>query len=224
MEHKELPDTSKSSISVFQSLNVKKLLSESFLIIISILLALFINEWRTNYNLEKEKEKILASIVLELEENLKSLNYVRPYHKKVSKSMMAFLASDSIEHKIEGKAAVEALYQFLPDGIREPRVQSTAWTTAQLSEAIRLFDNETIYQIAKTYEHQSEGVEEGWKMIIRSSMDLEFYKEASTKAFLLRMAHSFKNLSDIEGYLMRKTEETLKVLKGESVDEPVEGE
>ncbi len=217
MEQNSPHDNPKTKSSSFQKINFRKLFSEPLLIVFSILLALFINEWRTNYNLEKEKEKekILASIVLELEQNLESLDAVQPYHKKISQGIMTFLGSDSLELKIKGKTAIETFYQFIPEGIQEPRVQATAWNTAQLSEAIRLFDNETIYQIAQTYEHQNEGVEEGWKMIIQASMDLEFYKEEFTKAFLMRMANSFQNLSQIEGFLMRKTEKTLKVLKNE---------
>ena len=55
--------------SFFSKFKLPKILRESLLIVFSILFALVINEWHVGQKLEAEKEKILASIILELEKN-----------------------------------------------------------------------------------------------------------------------------------------------------------
>ncbi len=190
-----------------------KLLQESVLIVFSILLALVINEWRADQKLESDKEKILESIVLELENNLKSLRAVMSYHKKVAQKMGEILSQKNVIDVLGKKNGIELFFQYSEDGFQEPRVQANAWQTAQLSGILSQFDNETIYRLSALYELQEEGVETAWKKTVEGFYDNDSFDPSKNYAILQKIQLAISSLHSMERYLVEKNEETLEFLK-----------
>ena len=199
--------------SFLEKIRIPKLLRESLLIVLSILLALVINEWRANQKLEVEKEKILASIILELENNLESLREVMPYHKKVAKGLSDLLKSENVQDSLGNRSAINLFFQYSQNGFQEPRVQANAWQTAQLSGTMSQFDNEIIYHLSVLHELQQEGVETGWKKTAESFYESESFDPSKNLMILQRFQLSVSSLAGMERYLIEKHEETLEFLR-----------
>ncbi|MEM8909709.1 MAG: hypothetical protein AAGD05_17810, partial [Bacteroidota bacterium] len=66
-----------------QKINIKKLFSESFLIIFSVLFALLINEWRTAYKEKQRTISMLNNIRQELMANQQFVDQLISYHESV---------------------------------------------------------------------------------------------------------------------------------------------
>ncbi len=205
----------KSILSFLREKEVSQLFRESLLIVFSILLAFVINEWRASQKLQTEKEKILASIKLELENNLKSLRQVRPYHKEVAQSLKELLTQEHVKDSLGDKSGIELFFQYAGQGFQEPRVQANAWQTAQLSGTLSQFDNETIYHLSVLYELQKEGVETGWKKTVESFYESESFEPSVNYAILQKFQLAMNSLHGMERYLIEKHEKTLKYLNEE---------
>ena len=205
-----------SIISSFRNTKLPKLLSESILIVLSILLALVINEWRANQKLESEKEKIMESITLELENNLKSLHSVMPYHKEVAQTLEKLLIQENIKDSLGNRTGIELFFKYAGRGFQEPRVQANAWQTAQLSGTLSQFDNETIYHLSVLYELQKEGVETGWKKTVESFYDNASFDPSLNRAILQKFQLAMSSLYGMEQYLIEKHEETLEYLESKN--------
>ncbi|MEM7573934.1 MAG: hypothetical protein AAF433_13590 [Bacteroidota bacterium] len=191
---------------------MKKIIRESLLIVFSILFALVINEWRANQKLRVEKEKILDSIVLELENNLASLEEVAPYHAQVAERLNELLTQEYLEDSLGNQNPIEVFLQHSGYGLQEPRVQANAWQTAQLSGTLSQFDNETIYELSKLYELQNEGVEAAWKKIVEMFYDNDSFEAIHRMAVLQKLQLSMASLSGMEEYLIEKHQKTLDFL------------
>ena len=199
-------------MSFLRKLKAGKILRESLLIIFSILFALVINEWRANQKLRAEKNKILESIVLELENNLVSLQDVAPYHERVAANLGTFLAQEHLQDSIGDRNAIELFFQQASYGFLEPRVQANAWQTAQLSGTLSQFENETIYELSKLYELQNEGVETAWKKMVEIFYENDSFETRRQRAILQKVQLAMSSLASMEEYLMEKYEETLAFL------------
>ncbi len=199
--------------SFFNRIKAPKILRESLLIVLSILLALVINEWRANQKLEAEKEKILASITLELENNLESLQLVYPYHQRISQSLNELLTDQYVEDSLGDRTGIELFLHYSGHHFQEPRVQANAWQTAQLSGTMSQFDNEIIYRLSALYELQNEGVETGWKKSVEMFYGTDSFEPSKNRAVLLKIQLAMNSLAGMERYLIEKHEETLAFLQ-----------
>lgn len=205
--------TKKPFLSNLKKIKVPNIFRESILIILSILLALVLNEWRANHNLETEKEKILGGIVLELENNLESLNHVMPYHKDITQSLNKVLSDPNVLDTLGDRLGIDLFFHYAEQGFKEPRIQANAWQTALLSGTMSRFDIETISRLSALYELQEEGVEIGWKKTVESFYDTESFEPSKNYTTLKKFYMTLKILYQMEQYLIEKHEETLEYLK-----------
>jgi hypothetical protein len=155
-----------------------KLLSESGLIVFSVLLALIISEWRNNYNEKVQTEKILVNIKEEISENQKFLDNLIPYHQKVSESINRIIKSDSLESKLFTDDGI-AIAEFAPNGIMQGTFNDIVWTVAktdQISNRVSLDKSRVLYEV---YEQQ-----QIVNSTIRRLLDLFYSREIHRKNLL----------------------------------------
>lgn len=199
----------KQKPSIFQRIGWQKLLFESFLIIFSILFALFINEWRKNQELGAQRQKALQMVIGELEHNLEELEYVIPYHRQSA------IRLDSVSQ--DAGQMQQPLFGVtrgvLERGILPAELQTTAWNTAQLSGAVSLFDEQTIYALAGVYELQSHGVENTWKEIAEFYLSTDNFDSALTQRRITMLVLYFQELASQEEFLLRRTKEAIAALQ-----------
>ena len=195
--------------SILKKIKIPKILKESLLIIFSILLALVINEFRSNQKLEDSKNKAMESIRLEIENNIESLEHVIPYHIEVGNSIEGLIEKENIQDSLGDYTGFELFFQHSKNGFKEPRIQANAWAAAQMSGALALFDNDLIYELSIVYELQQEGVETGWKKTVEIFSETESFDPEKSYIMLCKYHRSMVNLAGMEKYLLKRKKEML---------------
>lgn len=202
----------KSGKSWTQRLDWQKLLFESFLIVLSILFALLINEWRKGQEQAAQHDKALAMVLKELQHNRDELKKVMPYHQKVKVELDSILKHTSLQVLLE-QPVRQYLGDVAPRGIFPPELQTTAWNTAQLSGAVSLFDEETIYALANVYELQANGVGLTWKEIADYYLDPSLFDMTKNQIHLSLLGVYFYELYQQERFLKDRTVEAIETLQ-----------
>ncbi|MGB1204175.1 MAG: hypothetical protein ACPG5B_00945 [Chitinophagales bacterium] len=130
-----------------------KIFAESGMIVFSVLFALFINEWRSNYNERVQTEKIITNIEEEIIENQKFLQELIPYHEKVREQMIHAFIQDSLEETFFPNIRFDIL-GIAPNGIIQRKFNNIIWTVAKedkITNRISLEESRVLYA---TYEQQ----------------------------------------------------------------------
>lgn len=87
-------------------------------VILGILIALFINNWKENRANERYVERALTTISMEINENLSSITDVLPRHYALMEEVMTHLENDTLGIlEIVGRAG----------GVQSPTIKSAAW-------------------------------------------------------------------------------------------------
>lgn len=196
-----------------QRLGWQKLLFESFLIVLSILFALLINEWRKGQEQAAQRDKALNMVLQELKHNYEELEIVMPYHQKVNAGLDSILTNSTGE-ALSDSPLKQILSSVARRGIMPPELQTTAWNTSQLSGAMSLFDEETIYALANVYELQANGVGLTWKEIANFYLSPSLFDMEKNQIHLSLLAVYFYELYQQERFLMDRTGEAIKTLEG----------
>jgi len=164
---------------------ILKLITESALIIFSVLLALIISEWRNNYNQKLQTEKIISNIKEEIIENQKFIQTVIPYHEEVNKKIGMVGKTDSIPNQL----FMEIITEAAPKGIFQGSFKDIAWTvanTGQISNRITLKKSTILYEV---YEQQK-----GVNSTIQRTYDFLTSREVHRKELLDENVTVFKLL------------------------------
>jgi hypothetical protein len=123
---------------------------ESVLIVISILLALAVDQWRDTRNNRLLAQQSLEIFEREIRRNLAALDEMIPYHNGVRE-----VATKMVE---QPERVVEV--RSLMEGLRPVVLHSTAWEAALATGALRYMDFETVYALSVTYSSQDRFREE----------------------------------------------------------------
>lgn len=130
-----------------------KFLTDAILIIISVLFALFINEWRENINTKKETKIILKNIQLELESNLESAKQLRTYHLKVRENLINAYEKDSLVNVFFDDFLFN-IYTIAPKGILQEDFSNIAWEVARQENISSRIDFEISRLLFDSYDQQ----------------------------------------------------------------------
>lgn len=196
-----------------KNVSFARILGESLLIIFSIMLALLGNEWRTQRKLEKQKEKYMALIVQEIENNLASLDGVYEYHQQKYELITNYLSEDTLRTRYTGRTAASFMFEIFDRGLNPPTLQSTAWEAAQMTNAVSLISDEEVYKLSVLYKLQETGVDSTWKGIVQVLFSLESYDPESTEKILTVIRFAMNELYTQEVYLRGEYEKALEDLK-----------
>ena len=107
-------------------INTRRLFSESLTIVLSVLFALFINEWRTNYNENKRTQIILENIKQEMQENQALTKQLLTYHSLVKRNIENTLDQDSLEACFFSDGDFN-FSKAAPEGIIQKDYKNIAW-------------------------------------------------------------------------------------------------
>ena len=119
---------------------------ESLLIVLSILLALGVDEWRESRSYQELADQSLLIFAQELEQNFVKLDDVVPYHMGLHQ-VVAEMAADA-ERVVEVHTIVE--------GLQPTVLQNTAWETALATGAFRHIDVNTVSHLSRIYSMQQQ--------------------------------------------------------------------
>jgi hypothetical protein len=134
---------------------LSQVLLESSMIVLSILLALWVNDWQQQRADERLAAQSLVNFLKEIQQNHARLDDAMPYHQGVDTALKQTLQ----EHGIRSRAD---LFQMVGlDGVRPPFLLDTAWQTALATGALTHMDYETVSALSLTYTLQTRFREDG---------------------------------------------------------------
>ncbi len=165
-------------------IDFRHLFIEAILIVFTVSLALTLSEWRESVKEANTRENVLKNI---LNENKADIEGKLDYHKEIAIKFNTYLDSDSLWSTLKYQSGIEAVFQIMDRGLRNPSIQSGAWRSAELSGVVNSFDYETIYLLSNVYRIQEAGPDKTWKELVQLFGEPEFYERESAK----RLARMF---------------------------------
>jgi hypothetical protein len=128
---------------------------QSVMIVLSILLALWVDQWKQQRAEHRLAIVSLSNFLKEVQQNQARLDDILPYHKGVRSMLAGLEASHSVRTPTDFQAAAGV------DGMRPPFLLATAWQTAVATGALTHIDYETVSALSLTYTLQDRFREEG---------------------------------------------------------------
>ncbi len=194
-------------------IDFRHLLIEALLIVFTVLLALALSEWRSNIKEEKTKKAVLNNIIQEIKSNKADLESKMGYHLETSRKIGEYIHSDSLWSTLKYSTGIEAMIQIMSKGLQNPKLQSGAWRSAELSGIVNTFDFETIYSLSTVYQVQAEGPEITWKSMAAYFANPFSYDPANAKTFGEMLQLGFRELHQQEASLIRAYQNVLEQLE-----------
>jgi hypothetical protein len=130
-----------------------KILFESFLIVVSILLALAVNDWQTGRERHRYALQALRGFQREIQQNRARLQDIAPFRMGIREVLAKPEATSSIHSAADFQMAIGT------DGFRPAFLTETAWETALATGALQNIDFETVSALSLTYSLQKRAEE-----------------------------------------------------------------
>lgn len=125
-----------------------RLVVESVLIALSVLLALAVDSWREERRNAERAEQALVSFEAEIRRNLAAVEAVSPYHLKLKEDIGRLSAEGAIR-KFEDLQKIEGFNGFRPNTLEE-----TAWRTAVATGTLEHLDYKMAQTLSRLYTYQ----------------------------------------------------------------------
>ncbi len=138
-----------------------KILSESVMIIFSVLIALFINEWRNNYNQQLKTYQIIKNIEEELSVNQVLIAEQIIYHQKV-KDKIEDVYRQNVIDQIFFPHSRFRIDEVAPNGLIQERLSDIAWTVAKadkITNRIQFPESQILFAVYDQQETVNETIE-----------------------------------------------------------------
>lgn len=161
------------------------MLFESALIVISILVALGLDEWRDDRQDEETVQLALSNFASELRQNQARVEDAAPFNRGLRSVLRNHYQDDDIESVEEFVNMVESYAPVV--------LQSTAWETALATGSLAKMDYNLVSALSLTYSLQNR-----YQLASRSGMaDLTSPQNLSEEKLNLAMYNSIRYLDDI---------------------------
>lgn len=166
---------------------VPQVMFESALIVVSILVALGLDEWRENSQDDEVIEKSLSNFVIEIGQNKARVDNAAPFNQGLRNVLNRHYLDDDIESVDEFINMVES---YSPAGL-----QSTAWETALATGSLAKIEYNLVTALSLTYSLQGR-----YQLTTRSGMSgLTNPQNLSDDNLRLAIYNSIRYLDDVTG-------------------------
>ena len=189
--------------------NFGKFLLESALIVFSVLLALFLNEYRSQLKDQELKQVALERIEVELNQNREVLAEWLPHHQKILANLTEAINNPQISENLVTQNGEVRLQSLFERSIVQRLITRTAWTAVQSSNAFANVDFDQALQLAELYNLQEIGVESTLKRTLNILGSRESLQAAELRNTLMLLRNGFRELVSQEEFLIHKYDETL---------------
>ncbi|MEQ8360450.1 MAG: hypothetical protein RH860_13245 [Cytophagales bacterium] len=198
-------------------MNIKKYLAEGFLIVFSVLFALFINQLVDDYKTKKRKIIALESIHKELVQNEEILAKWRDKHVEIRNRISAIMSGEMDSLKIELRQ-----YNYLNLGVLtnnesliDAILTSTAWESAKSTGIVSEFDFETTQKLTHVYSMQQNITDKTLMKIIDYYFDSDAHDLKEIDRTLLQFQLRFSELTGQENLMAFLYDEAIKSTENE---------
>ena len=196
------------STRFFTKQNILKLIFESILIIFSVLLALFLNEYRGQLKENQQKELVIKIVKIELKSNLEILNEWRPYHEKVLNNLNEALNSNSTNSTLFTEKGVFT-WSLMPNGVVQRVIDNGSWQTLKSSSISSTIEFNTMFTLSQLYKQQAQGVESTLNRILKIISARESLEQKNQRSTIILLRNTFNEMVSQEIFLIKKYEQAL---------------
>ena len=215
----EKPGIPKSSMhkhkpEVYVLRDWKEYLGESFLIIFSVLLALFLTEYITKQHEKNETHELLKNIKEELIKNKKAEQEQYAYQKMVLKNIDSALKSKEFQQQIISNDEFH-LKPLAPDGIIYRDLSTVAWDVAKSNNITSKADFKLVSQLTGIYLDQAR-IDKLEDKVADVFLRYESRKQENIRTTLILMRDNYKGWAfDRAPGLIARYDETIKLMESE---------
>lgn len=190
-----------------------KLVFESGLIIFSVMLALFLDEYRSNLKEQAATQKALTNIEMEMTTNLEVLKRWQKYHEQVYVNIDGALKSEEMDSSKFIRDGMLHYYSVMPNGVVQELIDDSAWQAFRSTQRFSNLEFETILSLSKVYKLQQSGVQNTLEQILMNFSDSDFFEQSKLKQNLIVLKRAFGEIASQEEYLIFEYQKALKHLK-----------
>ncbi len=165
-----------------ESSTASRFVFEAALIVLSILLAFVLNEWRESRRDAATVREATARIATEVEHNIAALDSVISYHEGIVARVNALLdslAHPGVREQLKAPPTLGFLGRLAPEGLRPPELRTAAWRASEVGGTLPLFDADRLQAIAAAYQSQLDGVQSTMNRLTTSILAPERFSQES---------------------------------------------
>lgn len=183
-------------------------IGESLLIVLSVILALFLNEYRASIKDRALRRVALDNVKAEMQKNLEIFRAWHPYHREVLDNFAAALGDPSTQEKLVTAQGV-VLWRLMPRGLVQTLPSHTAWGTLESSPIVTDLDFETLMTLSRVYDLQRVGVEDTIDLLKNELSSRETMDEEQLGSTLVLFHRSLLELTSQEEFLIAHIESAM---------------
>ena len=180
-----------------KTIRVGPIIIEVFSVVLAVLFALGVNEWRTNLANQELAFNALAYILIEIESNKQEVEESVREHQSVRAQL-----EEALELENEGTPTPVRF------GYSHSVLGNTAWQSTLATQAVRFLDFETVKELSELYELQLVYADHG-KSVFSEMGSVAYHKEGVTRAFLKANLFNVQVSLNIEESLVEGYDEFL---------------
>ncbi len=188
-----------------------KTLLDSGMIIFSVLIALFINEWRSHYREQVKTNQILENIKGEIKINQKFILKLVAYHEVVRENIRQAHDKDSVEQIFFPNVSFD-IFEVAPKGIIQGQLNNIAWTVAKTDKITNRISLDKSQMLFAVYEQQIT-VNETIDRILTLLSTRELQRKKLVKESVIVFEREMNSLIGQEYNLSHKYSKTLAIFK-----------
>ena len=194
-----------------EKISWKKFILEALLIILSVLFALFINEWKSDQNKQTETSKMMDNIITEVSHNRLLIKSLIGYHESVLNKIQETALNDSLETTFFKNGYFE-INSVAEKGVIQTDFQSIAWNIAKEEKITNRISFEESQILFSTYEQQSR-VMKTIERIIDILSSREIHRKELIEESVIVLALEWNEMISQERELSFEYDQTLKKLQ-----------
>lgn len=181
-------------------LDLKKYFAEGFLIVFSVLFALFMNKLYLEYQTDRKKNIAIESITKELYRNQAIVEIWKKNHVEVKKRIMALVEgkNDSLKSVLSKHGYFNLGALTKDESLVDAILTKTAWESAKITGIISEFDFVTIQKLTQAYDMQDMLIEGTLAKILDYYFSSEAHKKENIDQTLIQFQLHFIELTGQE--------------------------
>lgn len=191
-------------------IKIQEYLIQALLIVFSVILALFLNEYRNNLKAKNELDKTLANLQTEIENNRKILQDLIPYHQSVYNRLNSISQSDSAISTLKSPL-IYGIIELFPKGLFPNTPGNSAWEVLLATGQLSQIEIDQAQHLSKLYSSQ-ESIDDLVDEIYAFVVNRDILNESEVRGNLLILSLHLQELHQREAYLLSLYNESLAFL------------
>lgn len=125
---------------------------ETFTIMASILLALWVNNWWEGRKVQSLVSTSLEQFRREIAANQERIRIIQPYSTQVLENLQNFLVKASQDPSVMELPLEQLRMEIAPHGFQMSAIQDTAWQTAMATQTLMNMNYDFVYEASTVYQ------------------------------------------------------------------------